>query len=234
MSEPIGTVQRYYTRWARFYELLSARTPGVGHVRRTAIDRLDLDRGDVVVEMGCGTGANLPYLRQAVGPEGRVIGIDFTPGVLEIARDRIDHNGWENVHVVRADATGPPLALASGAGMRPDAVFASFVCGMFDDPAATVETWAELVGPGGRIGLMDLGRSSHPIGRLLNPLFRVAVRYTTPPGADAPDGPLAGVLDRRIAAAHRRLHDLRSPGTGRYEARVAGFVRISAGTIDDW
>lgn len=239
MSDRLGSVQQYYTRWARFYDVLATRAPGVGRVRRTAIERLELDRGDVVVEMGCGTGANLPYLRAAVGPEGTVIGVDVTPGVLSIARDRIARHGWENVHLARADATEPPIETDDRPGIdtvdRPeiDAVFAAFVCGMFDAPGETVASWAALVGPGGRIGLLDLARSSHPLGRLGNPLFRYAVRGTSPPGTDSPDGSLAALLDRRIAAAHGRLHVLGEPGSVSYDRFVAGFVRSSAATIGE-
>ena len=56
--------------------------------------RLDLKPGDHVLEIGCGTGRNLPYLRDAVGPQGRVYGVDISAGMLERAqtlRDR--HHG---------------------------------------------------------------------------------------------------------------------------------------------
>ncbi len=47
-----------------------------------AVDRLSLQPGDHVLEIGCGTGRNLPFLSAAVGPQGRVYGVDLSPGML--------------------------------------------------------------------------------------------------------------------------------------------------------
>jgi SAM-dependent methyltransferase len=219
----VAATQAFYGRWARLYDAIARRTPGVGGLRERAIGRLAPDAGDVVVDMGCGTGANLPYLDEHVGPTGRVLGVDFTPGVLAIARDRLaDHDG---VGVVRGDATRPPVREA-------DAVFASFVSGMLADPAAAVRTWASIVGPGGRLGLLDLARSTRPVGRPLNDLFGVVVRATSPPGSRwRVDDPPASVLDRRVVAAHRTLFELCE--AVEHETHALGYARLSVGTVVD-
>ena len=225
-GEPSDPVQRFYTDRAQLYDLIATRVPGIGSIRTAAIDHLSLERGDTVVEMGCGSGGNLPYLRDRVGSTGRVVGVDFSPGVLSIARDRIHHQGWDNVHAVRADATVPPLARDRAGGV--DAVFSSFVSGMLDDPAAVVEQWLGLLGPGGRIGLLDAARSGDRIGRFANPLFAAAVRASSPPRvkrqSDAIDR-----LDDRVIAAHERLQ--RETVDRRFETHACGFVRVSAGTV---
>jgi len=221
---PTDPTQRFYTRWARLYDLLAVRTPGIGRLRRAAVDCLDPQPGATVVEMGCGTGANLSLLRRRVGSEGRVIGVDVSPGVLSVAGDRIDRNGWTNVDVVRGDATEPPVD-----GGAADCVFAALVAGMVDDPAGVVDEWADLVGSGGRLGLFDLARSSRPRARPLNGLFRRFVTTANPRSVRESTAPLA-TLDRRVAAAHRRLGDRCSDAT--YETRAVGFARLSAGTVD--
>jgi len=68
-------VRGFYGRWARLYDLL-ATLPGVGSWRRQTVAALALDPDDTVVEMGCGTGANVPYLRQRVS-HGRIVGVDL-------------------------------------------------------------------------------------------------------------------------------------------------------------
>ena len=73
MTGDVSTAQAFYGRWARLYDLI-ATFPGVGSWRARAVDSLGLSAGDRVVEMGCGTGANFPYLRERVGPEGQVVG----------------------------------------------------------------------------------------------------------------------------------------------------------------
>jgi ubiquinone/menaquinone biosynthesis C-methylase UbiE len=219
----VATTQAFYSRWARLYDAIARRTPGVGSLRERAADRLAPARGDVVVDMGCGTGANLPFFREQVGPGGRVLGVDFTPGVLAVARTRLaDVDG---VGVVRGDATRPPVRDA-------DAVFASFVSGMLADPAAAVRTWADIVGPGGRIGLLDLARSTHPAGRPLNDLFRLLVRATSPPGTRSrlADSPTA-LLDRRVVAAHRALAD--RCDDIEHETHALGYARLTVGTVEE-
>jgi ubiquinone/menaquinone biosynthesis C-methylase UbiE len=216
-----GPAQAFYSRWATPYDLLASHAPGVRAIRAAAVSALDPSPGDTVVELGCGTGANFPLLREAVGPEGTVVGVDLTAGMLDRARAQIDREGWENAHVVRGDATRPPVGAA-------DAVFASFLVGMLDAPDAAVGTWLDHLRPGGRIALLDLARSTHPVAGAVNPLFRAFVRASSPRGTKAYHGESpTRVLDRRVAAAHRTL--LRSCDAASHETKALGFVRLSAG-----
>jgi ubiquinone/menaquinone biosynthesis C-methylase UbiE len=220
----VTATQQFYTRWAGLYDALATRTPGIGSLRARAADRLAPERGDTVVEMGCGTGANLRHLRERVGPEGTVIGVDFTPGMVATARQRIDSECWQNVHVVRGDATRPPVAVA-------DALLSSFVVGMLGDPDEAVADWTDLVGAGGRVALLDLARSTRPVGAPLNAVFRAFVLASSPPGtSERHGGSPGGVLDRRVAAAHRTLFD-RCVGV-EHSTHALGFVRLSSGTVE--
>ncbi|WP_416838859.1 class I SAM-dependent methyltransferase [Haloferax sp. DFSO52] len=219
-QSPSSVAQSFYTRWATLYDAIARQTPGVGSVRTSAADALGLDTGDTVIEMGCGTGANLPYLADRVGPDGTVVGIDFSPGVLDVARERV--SDYPHVHLVRADATRPPVVDA-------DAVLATFVSGMFGDPGAVVSSWADLVGSGGRLCLVDLARTTHPTWQVLNPLFRALVRVTAPPRTRTMRRSPTEMLDERLVSAHRALET-------RCEDVVAtthalGFARIRVGTV---
>ncbi|WP_311171440.1 class I SAM-dependent methyltransferase [Halobellus ordinarius] len=219
----IRATQEFYTRYATLYDLIARRTPGVARLRAAVVDALDPGRGDVVVEMGCGTGANFPKLRERVGRGGVVVGVDVAPGPLAIARERITRAGWHNVHVVRGDAARPPIADA-------DAVLATFLSGMLTDPAAAVDTWADLVGPGGRLALLDLGRTARPLARPLNLPFRALVRASAPPGSGERHGASpTRALDRRLLAAHREL-DRVCEDVAR-KTRTLGFARIAGGRV---
>jgi ubiquinone/menaquinone biosynthesis C-methylase UbiE len=219
----MASVTEFYGRWAALYDRI-ATAPGVGRWRRAAAERVARP-GDTVVEMGCGTGANLPYLREQVGPAGRVLGVDITAPLLARARCRAD--GYDNVSVVRGDATGPPVTVADG-------VLGTFVCGMFEDPGAVVGWWCDLVGPDGRVALMDATATEAALGRPLNPLFRAFVAASTPGAgvvdtARAPftraDEPLA----ERVSAARAALVDRAVDRT--YETFGAGFVGLLAGRV---
>ena len=54
--------------------------------------------------MACGTGLNFSLLEDAIGPEGRIVGVDLTDAMLDQAQSRIERNGWSNVSLVEADA----------------------------------------------------------------------------------------------------------------------------------
>jgi ubiquinone/menaquinone biosynthesis C-methylase UbiE len=220
VTDGAAAAQAFYTRYAHVYDALARAAPGAAALRARAVAALDPAPGETVVEMGCGTGANLPYLREAVGPSGRVVGLDFAPGALAVARDRAA--AWDNVTVARADARRPPVAAA-------DRLLATFVVGMLPDPAAAVRGWLDLLPPGGRAALVDLARTTRPLARPLNLAFRAAVALSAPPGTRARTGDPTRALDRRVVAAHRALRRATDPVAR--ETRALGFARLSAGRV---
>jgi len=214
-----ASVPEFYGRWARLYDRI-ATLPGVGRWRRAAADALELSPGDTAVEMGCGTGANLPYLRRRVGPEGRVVGVDLTPELLARAGERSP-----GARLLCGDATRPPVAEA-------DAVLGTFVTGMFADPAGAVEEWCDLCS--GRVALMDLSATDRALGRPLSPAFRAFTAASTPsstpwdvltsvlPGARADS-----TLSRRVDEGRERLTDLTVER--RFERFALGFCGLLSG-----
>lgn len=78
-------------------------------VRRDAIAWLDLQPGDGVIDVGCGTGLSFEGLQERVGPSGRVTGLDPSPEMLARARERIARHGWTNVDLVQGFAAAAPL-----------------------------------------------------------------------------------------------------------------------------
>lgn len=217
------SVPAFYGRWAALYDRI-ATLPGVRRWRRAAADALELSPGDTVVEMGCGSGANLPHLRRRVGPEGRVIGVDLTPELLARADERSPNAG-----LLRGDATRPPIE-----GGEVDAVLGTFVTGMFTDPTGAVEEWCSLCS--GRVALMDLSSTDHPLGRPLNPAFRAFTAASAPgstprdvlvsvlPGASA-----ESTLSRRVDVGRDRLTELTTER--RFEQFALGFCGLLSGQV---
>ena len=219
----LSTARAFYGRWARLYDVI-ATFPGAGSWREAAAQSLDLSAGDTVIEMGCGTGANLPYFRERVGPDGTVVGVDFTRGMLDRAATRIAREGWANVYLVHGDATRPPIEGPV------DAVLAGFVVGMLADPAGAVGDWLDLIAPGGRIALLDAARSSRASARPLDAAFRLFVAASTPPATKLRyANPPWESLDERVAAARRPLADRTVDHT--HETFGLGFVRLSSGRL---
>ncbi|MCU0932035.1 MAG: methyltransferase domain-containing protein, partial [Serpentinimonas sp.] len=73
-------------------------------IRERAVASLRLQPGQVVLDVGCGTGLSLPLLRQGVGAQGRVYGCDQSPDMLRQTEKRLADAGWNNVTVLEAAA----------------------------------------------------------------------------------------------------------------------------------
>ena len=55
------------------------------------------------MELGCGTGSNFSLVLDAIGPSGKLIGVDITDKMLEQARKKVQENEWKNVDLVQSD-----------------------------------------------------------------------------------------------------------------------------------
>ncbi|WP_136717919.1 class I SAM-dependent methyltransferase [Halorientalis salina] len=218
--DPVTATQSFYGRWARLYDVI-ATAPGVASWRRRAADSLDIDPGDTVVEMGCGTGANLPFLRERVGPDGTVVGIDVTRELLSRARERVEREGWTNVSVVQADATQPPIEGPV------DAVLGTFVVGMFPDPAEAVADWCDLC-PGGRVALLNFQPSDRLLARPLNLAFEGFV-WISAPGWSLPEERPVAPFQRRVSAARTALADRTVDRI--YREFAGGYLGLVAGRV---
>jgi ubiquinone/menaquinone biosynthesis C-methylase UbiE len=102
--KPLGHIVSRYDRVARFYRALEPLFLITPMARRKAVAALDLKAGDVVLEIGAGTGRNLPYLVDAVGPDGTVIAVDASAGMLAQARKLVERHRWSNVQLLQQDA----------------------------------------------------------------------------------------------------------------------------------
>src|ERR1700749_247751 len=93
-----------YDRVAPWYRALSPLFLINPVMRRKAVAAMALRPGDAVLEVGVGSGRNLPYLLDAVGPSGAVVGVDLSAGMLDEARKLVDRRGATNVELSETNA----------------------------------------------------------------------------------------------------------------------------------
>jgi len=118
-------------------------------IRRHAVERLQLQPGQCVLDLGCGTGMSLALLRQAVGPQGRVVAVDQSPEMIALARSRVQLEGWDNVELLCAAVEDAPLPGAA------DAAFFHLVHDILQSPRA-VEHVLHHLKPGARLAATGL------------------------------------------------------------------------------
>jgi demethylmenaquinone methyltransferase/2-methoxy-6-polyprenyl-1,4-benzoquinol methylase len=85
--------------------------------RRAVVEALPLRPGQVVLDVGCGTGLCCGLLREKVGSRGAVVGIEESAEMVAVAREHITSQGWRNVTVVQSSAEEAQVALTADAAL---------------------------------------------------------------------------------------------------------------------
>jgi demethylmenaquinone methyltransferase/2-methoxy-6-polyprenyl-1,4-benzoquinol methylase len=157
MSPPETTQERLieiYRRKAKHYGVVSHLYPLPGYPlwaqRRRAVRALGLRPGGTVVDVACGTGQNFALIEGAIGPGGRIIGVDLTDAMLAQAQHRTDRHGWSNVSLVQADATDYAFP------HEVDAILSTYAISHVPECAGVITHGAEALGRDGRWVVLDL------------------------------------------------------------------------------
>lgn len=139
------SIQRYRDK-AAGYDASAERTMAL---RRRTIALLQLKPGDVVLDVGAGTGLSYALLRDAVGAQGRVLAFEQSPEMFALAQARVAREGWCNVWHTQAPAETVQLPQTA------DAVLFNFTHDILRTPAAVANVMRQ-VRPGGRVAVAGI------------------------------------------------------------------------------
>jgi SAM-dependent methyltransferase len=114
------------------------------------LDRVGVTEGWRVIDLGCGPSGILDLLADRVGPAGRVVGLDFEPANVALAREFAATRGLANVEVMQGDAHRTDFPPASF-----DLVHARTLLINIPDPAAAVAEMVRLARPGGWVAVLE-------------------------------------------------------------------------------
>ena len=143
-----------YRKKAKHYDITSRFYPVPGYPQRAqrlrAAQALGLRPGDSVVEIACGTGLNFSLIEHAIGPEGRIVGVDLTDAMLAQAQHRIETNGWSNISLVQADAAEFDFPT------EVDAILSTYALSHVPESGDVISHGAAALSRGGRWVVLDL------------------------------------------------------------------------------
>jgi ubiquinone/menaquinone biosynthesis C-methylase UbiE len=143
-----------YRKKAKHYDATAWLYPAPGYPHRAqrvrAVQALGLRAGDTVIDLACGTGDNFPLIEKAIGPDGRIIGVDMTDAMLACAQDRIEKNGWSNISLVESDAA------AFDFPAEVNAILSTYALTQVPECAKVIANGAAVLSAGGRWVVLDL------------------------------------------------------------------------------
>ncbi len=145
VPDPKRAIARYRVH-APGYDASAQRTL---ELRRRTLARLALQPGETVLDVACGTGLSFPLLQEGVGATGRIVGVELSPDMLALARERCAREGWRNVDLREsametAEIPGPV-----------DAVLFNFTHDVLRSPSALARIFAA-TRPGARVAVAGM------------------------------------------------------------------------------
>jgi phosphatidylethanolamine/phosphatidyl-N-methylethanolamine N-methyltransferase len=156
-------VERVYDKLSGVYDLTFGPLLHPGRIQ--ALQRMTIDPNDSILEVGVGTGGNLklyPRVRQ-------IVGIDFSSGMLEKARERVARERMDHVRLLQMDAADLKFADHSF-----DIVYAPYLISVVPDPVKVAREMRRVCRPGGRIVFLNHFLSPNPalsrVERAISPM----------------------------------------------------------------
>lgn len=196
------------------------------------VDALDPQPGERALDVGCGRGAVLLRLAEAVTERGSVTGIDVSPRMVEATAADVARAGLSWVDVVVGDAMAPAVAPPF------DVVASSLVLFFLPDPLEALRSWRALLAEGGRIAVSTFGPYDHAWREHVDATlasFRPTETDARTTGAQGPFATDAGVEQLLSDAGFRAVRTVTTTVSPRFDdARHWQRWSMSVGQRQFW
>jgi SAM-dependent methyltransferase len=133
-------------KWVQFQAEIDHRLEPLNAI---LTDRAGVAAGNRVIDVGCGTGALALHLAEVVGPGGRVLGVDLSEPMLELAERRRAERGYGHLRFLQLDAQTHAFEPAAY-----DVLLSRFSMMFFSDPVAAFRNLLRALRPAGRLAFV--------------------------------------------------------------------------------
>jgi demethylmenaquinone methyltransferase/2-methoxy-6-polyprenyl-1,4-benzoquinol methylase len=156
----------YYDLFSNIYDFIIRLHSGdiAGSLRRFIVEKANLSEGDKALDLCTGTGSVAVELTKQVGEKGFVIGLDFSWGMLERAKEKARKSGIDRLHLVQANASRLPFKKSSFHGVTCSHAFYEL---KGDERAQAIDEVARILFEGGRFCLMEHAKPKRLFPRVL-------------------------------------------------------------------
>lgn len=133
--------------------------------RKIAVNEMELKEGDVVLDLGCGTGLNFEYIHEKIGKKGRIIGVDQCLEMLEQAKKKKLMHKWSNIELIQQDIQELKI------NEKFDAILCFCVLSLVNRHKDTIRTASTYLKENGKFVIFDVKEPKNP-AKLFLPLIK--------------------------------------------------------------
>lgn len=157
MDKQLKEAINYYDKFSKRYDWLSPKWY-YHEARNFAIQELQLKADVTVLNLPCGTGQNFEYFQKYMNGSGLIIGIDLSEGMLEKAKEKKTLHNWNNIKILKGDATQITPAWIKdniNESIQVDAIFCDLGLSGFPEWEKVIDNMLTILKPDGRLVIMD-------------------------------------------------------------------------------
>ncbi|MCB0350019.1 MAG: methyltransferase [Bdellovibrionales bacterium] len=141
-------MENYFKPQAERYDSFRDR---LLHGRRELFSEIEVNAGDVWIDIGGGTGRSLEFIDEKINKLSKVYIVDISPSLLAIAKERIKKNNWKNVYCIEADAASFCLSDVE----RADVVTFTYSLSMIPNWFEALDSAYKLLKPNAQLAVID-------------------------------------------------------------------------------